>query len=81
MAKNFLSDTGMEYVGLAAVIYFGGRFALCLLSLVYRRLLARPLNVKSCGGEWALVTGATDGIGKAYAFALAKKGLNIILVS
>jgi 17beta-estradiol 17-dehydrogenase / very-long-chain 3-oxoacyl-CoA reductase len=43
--------------------------------------LARPLNVKSCGGEWALVTGATDGIGKAYAFALAKKGLNIILVS
>ena len=25
-------------------------------------------------GEWAAITGATDGIGKAYAEALAKKG-------
>lgn len=32
-------------------------------------------------GKWALVTGATDGIGKEYARNLAKKGLNIILVS
>ena len=29
----------------------------------------------------AVVTGATDGIGKAIAFELAKKGLNIVLVS
>ncbi|VDM83938.1 unnamed protein product [Strongylus vulgaris] len=28
-----------------------------------------------------LITGATDGIGKAYAFELAKKGFNIFLVS
>ncbi len=28
-----------------------------------------------------MVTGSTDGIGKAYAFELAKKGLKIILVS
>ena len=31
-------------------------------------------------GEWAVVTGATDGIGKAYAFQLAKQGLNVLLV-
>ena len=29
----------------------------------------------------AVITGATDGIGKAMAFELAKKGLNIILIS
>lgn len=28
-----------------------------------------------------MVTGATDGIGKAYARELAKQGMNIILVS
>lgn len=27
------------------------------------------------------MTGATDGIGKAYAFKLAKKGLNVIIIS
>ncbi|NWQ62798.1 HSDL1 protein, partial [Neopipo cinnamomea] len=32
-------------------------------------------------GQWAVVTGSTDGIGKAYAEELAKRGVNIILVS
>jgi len=32
-------------------------------------------------GEWAMVTGATDGIGKAFCFELARRGLNIVLVS
>lgn len=29
----------------------------------------------------SVVTGATDGIGKAYAEALAKKGLSVVLIS
>jgi hypothetical protein len=29
----------------------------------------------------AVVTGATDGIGKAMAFELARKGVNIVLIS
>jgi len=32
-------------------------------------------------GAWAVVTGATDGIGKEFALQLAKSGFNIILVA
>ncbi|KAE9528665.1 hypothetical protein AGLY_012240 [Aphis glycines] len=38
-----------------------------------------PLSVKY--GKWAVVTGSTDGIGKEYAKELAKRGLNIVLIS
>ena len=32
-------------------------------------------------GSWAVVTGATDGIGKGFCLELAKQGMNIVLVS
>ena len=32
-------------------------------------------------GKWAVVTGATSGIGEAYAHYLAKMGINILLIS
>jgi len=39
-----------------------------------------PIDLKA-HGSWAVVTGATDGIGKAYCDELAKRGLNICLIS
>jgi len=32
-------------------------------------------------GSWAVVTGASDGIGLAYCEALAKRGMNVLLIS
>ncbi|KAG6923173.1 hydroxysteroid 17-beta dehydrogenase 12, partial [Chelydra serpentina] len=32
-------------------------------------------------GAWAVVTGATSGIGRAYAHELVKRGLNVVLIS
>ena len=41
--------------------------------------LRPPKNLKEYG-SWAIITGSTDGIGKALAFELASKGLNLVLV-
>jgi 17beta-estradiol 17-dehydrogenase / very-long-chain 3-oxoacyl-CoA reductase len=43
-------------------------------------ILGLGVDLKSFG-PWAVVTGSTDGIGKEYALQLAKRGLNIVLIS
>ena len=39
------------------------------------------MDFSSRFGEWALVTGSSQGIGRAYAQELAKRGMNIVLVA
>lgn len=56
------------------------RTLLGVLKWVYVSFLRPPKNLKKYG-SWAVVTGPTDGIGKGFAFQLAKKGLNLILVA
>uniref|UniRef100_A0A7S4IX45 Steroid dehydrogenase n=1 Tax=Odontella aurita TaxID=265563 RepID=A0A7S4IX45_9STRA len=55
-------------------------FSLKVLGSFHRNFLRPGKNVKKLG-KWAVVTGCTDGIGKAYAQALAKKGMSVVLIS
>ncbi|PSS26922.1 Very-long-chain 3-oxoacyl-CoA reductase-like protein [Actinidia chinensis var. chinensis] len=57
------------------------KHTLSLLKWVFISLLRPPKNLKQSYGPWALITGSTDGIGKAFALQLAQTGLNLILVS
>jgi 17beta-estradiol 17-dehydrogenase / very-long-chain 3-oxoacyl-CoA reductase len=64
------------YIGLGMIVRLGLKF----LSSLYIFLL-RPSKNLNKFGKWAIVTGATDGIGKGLAMELAKKGMNVVLIS
>ncbi|CEJ89994.1 Putative Very-long-chain 3-oxoacyl-CoA reductase [[Torrubiella] hemipterigena] len=53
------------------------------LQLVLSAFLLPGTNLRKYGkpGTWAVVTGASDGLGKEFAEQLASKGFNLILVS
>jgi len=67
---------GLALVGLVWTVVKGAEFA----QWIHRLFLRPQANLKSFG-SWAVITGATDGIGKAYALQLAKLGLNVFIIS
>ncbi|KAF1762483.1 hypothetical protein GCK72_010745 [Caenorhabditis remanei] len=70
---------GAGYVALAAVAY---RILTIFSNILGPYVLLSPIDLKKrAGASWAVVTGATDGIGKAYAFELARRGFNVFIVS
>jgi 17beta-estradiol 17-dehydrogenase / very-long-chain 3-oxoacyl-CoA reductase len=63
------SMTFFTVIGFVTALYIGIKVSSFLF-----RCLKTPLDPRSLG-QWAVITGSTDGIGKEYAMQLAKKGL------
>lgn len=73
-------STFLSFVGTITVLILCFR----VLKALYIHLLRPSTDLRKYGagsGAWAVVTGASDGIGKGFATTLAKKGFNIVLVS
>ncbi|KAA6427626.1 MAG: hypothetical protein FRX49_02289 [Trebouxia sp. A1-2] len=63
-------------IGLIVVL----RLVLTITKAVWVYFLRPGQNLRKLG-SWAVVTGATDGIGRALCDNLARKGLNVLLIS
>ena len=65
-------------VGLVSAAYFSLRVVFSILGSLLSSLSKRRLPTY---GKYAVVTGATDGIGEAYASELAKRGLDVVIIA
>ncbi|TVY71411.1 Very-long-chain 3-oxoacyl-CoA reductase [Lachnellula suecica] len=83
--KTFLAKVpnsllvGFAAIGLLVVSSKVISYTRLLLSLFV--LSGKNLRAYGKKGTWAVITGASDGIGKEYAIQLAQKGFNLLLVS
>ncbi|KAJ5601044.1 hypothetical protein N7510_010578 [Penicillium lagena] len=70
-------STPLSYIGLAALAYKTIHFARQATPFLLPTTLTRRYN--RSGTNWALVTGATDGIGFGFCEELCARGFNVIL--
>ncbi|XP_050444419.1 very-long-chain 3-oxoacyl-CoA reductase-B-like isoform X2 [Adelges cooleyi] len=55
-----------------------------IVIFIYQEIIAPILHLNidfTKTGQWAVITGSTDGIGKQYAEQLASKGMDVVLIS
>ncbi|XP_030384126.1 inactive hydroxysteroid dehydrogenase-like protein 1 isoform X2 [Scaptodrosophila lebanonensis] len=81
-----LISTAIYVVGslaIAAFLYDNFKSLVCIIKALLEPYFQPqlPQTLLDKYGKWAVVTGATDGIGKEYAKELARQGLNLVLIS
>lgn len=77
--KGGLINATFGLIGIFTLV----KFILLSLHSIYIRKIRRPkfnLSRKKHSGKWAIITGASSTVGKAFAFKFASKGLNVCLV-
>lgn len=75
----------LEIIAIVLLSIIGLKFLLDLLSGIWTCFLANLLGFgfkwQTGDNVWAVVTGATDGIGLEYAKQLANIGFNLVIIS
>ncbi|KAM5224274.1 very-long-chain 3-oxoacyl-CoA reductase [Hipposideros larvatus] len=80
--ESALPAAGFLYwVGAGTVAYLALRISYSLFTALRVWGMGHEPGVGPGLGEWAVVTGSTDGIGKSYAEELAKCGMKVVLIS
>ncbi|XP_015250968.1 PREDICTED: testosterone 17-beta-dehydrogenase 3 isoform X2 [Cyprinodon variegatus] len=76
-----LLEAILTLLGATVLVYYGGKFV--LFSRMFFPKWCFPLSKTffTSMGEWAVITGASEGVGRAYAFALAERGMNVVIMS
>ncbi|KAE9555807.1 hypothetical protein FO519_001021 [Halicephalobus sp. NKZ332] len=78
--NKFLSDA-LHIIAYTTIILFIHKIYYGFYR-IWIYLFAKEKDLKKlAGGNWAVITGSSDGIGKAYAVEFAKRGFNLILIS
>ncbi|KAM3867456.1 17-beta-hydroxysteroid dehydrogenase type 3 [Diretmus argenteus] len=68
-------------LGSAVVVYYGVKLLLFIRMIYPKVWFPISKSFFTSKGEWAVVTGGSDGIGKAYAFELARQGMDVVILS
>ncbi|XP_041644223.1 testosterone 17-beta-dehydrogenase 3 [Cheilinus undulatus] len=76
-----LTEIFFTSLGAAVTVYYGAKMLLSCRMLFPKVFFPLPKAFFTSMGEWAVVTGASEGIGRAYAFELAEQGMNVVIMS
>ncbi|KAG1973892.1 testosterone 17-beta-dehydrogenase 3 isoform X1 [Pimephales promelas] len=67
--------------GTCTILVFGWKLVYLLMMLAPKLFCPLSESFFTSMGKWAVVTGGSDGIGRAYAEELSKLGMNVIIIS